>query len=376
MRVEALHVRVLNEDQWHAIRDSYQALLSRSRADPLFNSPDWQELWWRHLPRSSGDERLSVHAAYDGTELVGALSVVSGKVRRRGLAFRSAQLAGSRLFEQRGAVSEYLDVVAVDGREDEVRAACLRSVARHERCSEFVVGWSAASAAWVEAIGVLPRRRWSYVRILDSLTSYQADLGEGFDRYLAALSGNARRSLFNLRRKLSERGEVRVARVPDDRIEHGLREMNRLHAMRWGTPALSRETLRVHEDLIARWSGTDRVQLSSLEVAGRTVSMLYDLRLGTTQYNIQMGFDPNFDASVSLGLLHLGYAMEQAAREGVRTYDFLAGSGRSTDYKRRIATQSRQIATVQYLSDPLVATAFRWYDAARRRRSRADRSTI
>src|SRR5690606_38320697 len=130
------------------------------------------------------------------------------------LRFRSVQVAGSRLTEPRGAVTEYLDVGAVAGREAEVRAACLRSVLQHERCSEFVVGWCGAGEAWVSAIEALPRSRWSYVRQIDPLISYQADLSSGFERYLATLSGNARRSLFNQRRKLAEKGELTVTEVP------------------------------------------------------------------------------------------------------------------------------------------------------------------
>ena len=64
------------------------------------------------------------------------------------------------------------------------------------------------------------------------------------------------------------------------------------------------------------------------------VSVLYDVRKGARQYNIKMGFDPNFSSQVSLGLIHLGYAMERAAERGVASYDFLAGPGRTSDFKR------------------------------------------
>jgi Acetyltransferase (GNAT) domain len=362
-----MQVRVWNEQQWLAARELYEGLLRRSKADPLFLSQDWQSLWWRHLPQRAPDEQLRVHAAFEGSELVGVLMVVTGTVLRRGLRFRSAQVAGGRFAESRGAVSEYLDVVAVAGREAEVRAACLESVLKHEGCSEFVAGWCAAGAAWMDAINALPQPPWSYVRALDQVVSYQADLSSGFERYLADLSGNARRSLFNQRRKLADKGELSVSGVPAAELHAALAEMNRLHALRWNTPALSCETLRVHEELIARWSGNGNIQMSIIRIAGKPVSVLYDLRVGLTQYNIQMGFDPHFDSSLSLGLIHLGYAMERAAGDGVQTYDYLAGNGRSTDYKKRIATRTAELATVQYLSNPFIATAFRLYDSLRRR---------
>jgi CelD/BcsL family acetyltransferase involved in cellulose biosynthesis len=351
-----------------ASRALYEDLLQRSAADPLFFSSDWQELWWQHLPQRASGEQLRVHAAFDGPNLVGILIVVTSTVRRYGLRVRSVQLAGSRLRESRGALTEYLDVVAVAGCEAEVRKACLASVLEHERCSEFVIGWTSAAPAWIAAIGALPKRAGYYVRSIDPEISYQVDLRGGFERYLARLSGSARRSLFNQRRKLAEKGQLSVAVVPAGELGATLQEMNRLHALRWNTPALSRETLRVHEDLIARWSGDGRVQMSVIRIDGRAVSILYDLRIGFRQYNIQMGFDPDFDKSLSLGLLHLGYAMEQAAGEGVQTYDYLAGSGRSNDYKKRIATRSGEMATVQFLCNPLVAAVHRLYDAVAARR--------
>lgn len=362
-----MQVRVWDEQQWMAARDLYDDLLRRSNANALFFSYDWLSLWWRHLSHREPHEQLRVHAAFEGSELVGVLIVVSGNVRRRNLRFRSVQVAGTRLAESRAALSEYLDVVAVAGREAEVRAACLRSILQHERCSEFVIGWCAAGEAWMSALEAVPRNPWSYVRQIDPMISYQVDLSAGFERYLASLSGNARRSLFNQRRKLAEKGELTVTEVPPEEIDAAWREMNRLHALRWNAPALSGSNAGVHQELMARWSGNGSVRMSMIRVDGKPISVLYDLRVGHTQFNIQMGFDPGFDSSISLGLIHLGYAMEQAARDGVRTYDFMAGTGRSTDYKKRIATRTMKIITIQYLCNPIIATGFRLYDAVRKR---------
>ena len=75
------------------------------------------------------------------------------------------------------------------------------------------------------------------------------------------------------------------------------------------------------------------------------------------------------DSSISVGLLHLGYAMEQASRDGVHCYDFLAGTGRTTDYKKRIASRSIDVVSVQYLTSPLVAGMFRAYDCVKKWRA-------
>lgn len=357
-----IRVRVWDEAEWLQSKTLLDDLLSRSRVDPLFSSWDWQTLWWHHSSRAAGDERLQVHAVYDGAGLIGVLVIVIATVKRRGLRYRSAQVLGNRMREAVPIVSEFLDVIAVAGREQEVRAAALESVLRQERCGEFSVGWCAEGAAWQELLDARPGRWLRHLRMVDPLIAYEANLADGFAAYLASLSGNTRRSLFNLRRKLSDHGAVSVAAVPPDEHCLALAEMARLHALRWGGPPFSPAGLRMQQDLIARWSGAGRIRLSTLKVEDRTVSVLYDFRIGHVQYNMQMGFDPGFSNSISIGLLHLGYAMEQAADDGVLTYNFLAGTGRETDYKKRIASRQVELISIQYLQDPVVAGMFRMYD--------------
>ena len=361
-----MQIRIWDEQEWRASSAVYSQLLAESSADPLFMSWDWLSLWWELLPGRMPDERLTVHAAYESGKLVGALAIVSGTVvRRGGLRYRSAQVLGNRILDERGALSEYLDVVAAKGREEEVLKACLESVLKFERCSEIAISWCRSGREWKAAIDTL-ERPWGYTRVVDPLRSYQADLSQGFNAYLASLSSNARRSLFNLRRKLPWADDTNISEIPAENYPEALNELNRLHGLRWDAPALDGATLRVHEELIRRWSGQDRIRFSQIEIGGRRVSILYDIRIGTTQYNIQMGFDPGL-GSISLGLLHLGYAMERAADEGVCTYDFLGGEGRATDYKRRIASHSMDVVSIQCLTNPFIAGIFRTYDLVRRR---------
>jgi CelD/BcsL family acetyltransferase involved in cellulose biosynthesis len=93
--------------------------------------------------------------------------------------------------------------------------------------------------------------------------------------------------------------------------------------------------------------------------------VLYDIRREQRQYNLKMGFDPAFSAQVSLGLLHLGYAMEAAAAEQIRIYDFLAGPGRTSDYKRHLSQVRRELSCVQILRGRLLPSLYRWRDRAR-----------
>ena len=98
---------------------------------------------------------------------------------------------------------------------------------------------------------------------------------------------------------------------------------------------------------------------------------MYNVRIGTTEYNVQSGFDSTASRGISPGYLHFGYCIERACDEGVRDFDFLAGPGRRSDYKRDFATQPTQLATMQAIRSRPLAWLYRQYD----RRRAADSST-
>lgn len=350
---------------WLERRADYEELLLNSSADALFLSWDWIDLWWKHLSPKRNDDEFRVYTARLGGRLVAAMPLFASSVRRLGLSCRAVNVVGGSVRDPRGVFSEYLDVVARKGFEDEARVELARLALKKEAASEFSVGTTREFEAWMRAMRRIGWPGLFHVRLIDPMVSYQADLSQGFDEYLRSLSGNARRSLYNLRLRLAEHGDCRFEAGGD--IETGLATLNDLHARRWESPAFSGPTLAFYRDLARRFERSGSVRLSRLIVGGRCVSVLFDLRRGDTQYNIQMGFDPDFRMSVSLGLLHLGYAMEDAASNGVRTYDFLAGTGKKSDYKKRISSRSRAVMSVQFLRNPAIAGLYRAHDWLRLR---------
>jgi CelD/BcsL family acetyltransferase involved in cellulose biosynthesis len=153
--------------------------------------------------------------------------------------------------------------------------------------------------------------------------------------------------------------------LPPEEIDSGFSDLNRLHQLRWRQPAFAGTGLEFHTRLARRLASRGELAMSRLRVAGQVVSLLYDLRKGGRQYNISTGFDPGFDGRVSLGLLHLGYAMEAAAERQVGTYDFLAGSGQRSDYKSHLSQVRRNLSCVQVLRGYLLPSLYRWHDRVR-----------
>lgn len=352
----------LDHNAWPTWGPVWNAIQMLGSSPVPFLDWEWLLLWWKHFNASSG-EAAYLCVAFEGDEPIGALPVVAGTVRRgRLFHLHSVQVMGNRLFDRRSIFSEYLDVIAVPGREAEVRARAVEAIREHFRPAEMAIGWTRQPDAWLRELG----RVGNYVRIASHERSYQADLSSGFANYAAQLGASTRRSVIHLRSRLEQAGPLRIAEAGSAAEAHQmLDELNRLHARRWGKPAFSGTALAFHRELIQLWMPRRRVVLTSLHAGSNCISTCYDLRIGARQFNIQLGFDPAFAPKASPGLIHLGFAMERAASEGVTTYDFLAGRGRRSDYKKNLATHSQDVCTVQALRGPVGNLFYRMVDLVR-----------
>jgi CelD/BcsL family acetyltransferase involved in cellulose biosynthesis len=362
-----LTVRRWGLEEWLANELAWTSLVERSATDALFLSWDWLTIWWQCYGPSVGAEP-KVLAFYRGTQLVGLAPLYCRRLVRGGFVpTRSVQLIGLSWRDEVPLISEYLDVIAAAPDLEQVRESCLRSLLADPDWSEFVVGFTSVGASWRDLYTRCASPLGHYVRETDSSTSYQADLSAGFAAYLRDLGQSTRRSIWNLRRRLAGFGPVQVAAVPPHEIESGFGELNRLHQLRWQKPAFGPRRLQFHLALAQRLAARGELALSSLKVGGKVVSMLYDIRKRTRQYNIKMAFDPDFSPQVSLGLMHLGFAMETASEERMGSYDFLAGPGRSTDFKRLLSQKRLELSCVQMLRGAMVTSLYRWGDRVRQR---------
>lgn len=360
-----LAMRRWSAQEWLHNRASWDGLLARSDADPLFLSWGWLTHWWECYGQVLGHPPL-IMAFYRGDELVGLMPLYRRLVRRGPLVLaRSVQIIGLSWRDPEPLISEYLDVIAAPHEVNAVRDACLTALLDDPTWQELVIGQTVAGQNWCEAIRECSSLGTHYVRDLDRSVSYQANLAGGFGAYLKELGQSTRRSVWNLRRRLAEHGVIALEQVAAQEIGCAFVDLNRLHQLRWNRPAFSGKRLAFHIDLAHALSAAGELALSRLRVGGNVISVLYDIRKGPRQYNIKMAFDPAFSRRVSLGLIHLGYAMEAAADRGVVVYDFLAGLGQKNDYKRYLGQAHRNLSCVQMLRGWMLPRLYRLYDAAR-----------
>ncbi|MEL7023473.1 MAG: GNAT family N-acetyltransferase [Pseudomonadota bacterium] len=341
-------------------------LSARADSPSLFNSWDWCHSWLESLDQDFRDQitvRLFV-ATGASDQWLALAPCFTARIRRSGVPFNCLQFMGGGF----GVNTIY--------RTEFNEALYDRSVARSE-LDEFYdavfgsEGWDKLVLADVinPALNSTIESQTQYrVRELETDSAYCADLSSGFDAYLKALSGSSRRQLFNKRKRLSEMGTVEVEQVTLNDWNGFVETLNEFFRHRWNIKKmLSNQRQEFLTRLCERASINDpKFAGSLLKLDGRAISGLVDLDYAGKRYNLMAGITPDAPAGVSPGLLHFGYSLEQAAAQGITTYEFLIGKGKNENYKKNIANRELPARTVGLVRSRWLRAVYAANDAMKR----------
>jgi hypothetical protein len=185
------------------------------------------------------------------------------------------------------------------------------------------------------------------VIVRDQSVSYAVRLrGNNFVNYLKGLGSNTRLKLFNKRKKLYQAGDVRVQNLWPN-MDEFIGILNQFHLQRWGKPCYEgRNLVQITRFLSQISLAGGEPDLSVIYCNDRPVSVVLDLEYRGRIYNIQSGYLEKFQDGISLGTLHFGFQLERAFVSGAEYYDFMAGNGKNSDYKKSLATHSENFVSV------------------------------
>jgi CelD/BcsL family acetyltransferase involved in cellulose biosynthesis len=338
-------VRLWTEEEFAASGGEWDELVARSDTDPLFMGWDWQRLWWRHH-KAILDGTLSIIACYSGSRLVGlAPFYLHAATHRAGLRAARMEIIGSTFRDAQGVFSEYLDVIADRGHVAAVASAVAAHLREDGRWSDLVVGISPSRGVAAHLVRD-HLTQGCEVREVDPRQSHRAELPADFQEYLRSLASGTRRKVWNQRVKLIDPSFV----VADsDEVCQVFDRIDAFHRERWHAPQYVGVAREFHYELARVLQARGALRLSTLYSAGSPIAVMYNIRLGDTEYNIQSGFDAAQGVGMSPGYLHFGYCLEEACRDGVRRFDFLAGQGRHRQYKRDFVTTELPLLTFQVI---------------------------
>ena len=169
---------------------------------------------------------------------------------------------------------------------------------------------------------------------------------ESVATYLKALGSNTRLAYFNRREKLLGYGEVNFRQFELSEISEFFNLLNRFHVYRWGNRCYSLESQQFLRNFLAYLEEENgSAVLESMSIDNEVVSVLFDVEFNGCRYNFQSGYVENKFPKIALGAIHMGYAIESAIKRGL-IYDFMAGHGKNSNYKERIATHQDEIESL------------------------------
>jgi CelD/BcsL family acetyltransferase involved in cellulose biosynthesis len=190
------------------------------------------------------------------------------------------------------------------------------------------------------------------------------------EEYLAALeSANFRHRCRRALRAGAEAGvELHTATRPEE-ARPLFEVLARLHQQRWserGHPgAFDSAVFRdFHARLMPSYVADGTGWLVGLRQKDRWLAVRYHLRAGDRVFDYVSGVDTDTPPALGPGLLLTLHGLQWCQRNGVRTYDLLAGD---YEYKRKLATEVDEIFDLDVFGNGL---ASQFWLAARRLRSR------
>lgn len=351
-----LRVERVSEARFADMAEDWNTCLAGSDASPLFMSWPWLFSWWQTWSQVLGMELVLLAVFNENSELVGIgpfsrrvlVTPAGGRVTRMYMLGNAWRLAPT-------VRTEYCGIIAWRGYEDAVGDVLLLALEQ--------LGWDELICTDVPADQLEHFRQSG----LDGNRGYRiiqrtVDVGVcvnttgTFADWLGGLGKNTRLKAYNRRAYLEKQGDLEFS--THDAVRNGdfFELLNAFHQRRWGKPAFEREALRFHRLLQQRLHLCDgEPALSVVLYNGRCVSVLYDIVVRDYRFNLQAGYEEAFDSKVSLGYLHLGFAIEEAfSDKKTFRYDLLAGTGKKQFYKSHFHGEAVHFSTFQVVRGPLL----------------------
>ena len=317
---------------FETLAGEWNDLLHRSAADTIFLTLEYQRTWWRYL----GEGDLLILAVRDGVELVGIAPL-----------FAITNPQGQRVLAIVGCVevSDYLDLIVAQGREEAVYAALVNFLA-----GPSAPDWDVLDLCNIHQdspmLAMLPppaeARGWVVSTARDDVCPV-VRLPGTWEEYLEMLDGKQRREI---RRKLRRAGGQAALNWYIVGPEHDLQAEveDFLDLMAASSPdktafltprmrSFFRQLAHVAYD--AGW-----LQLVFLEIEGRKAAayfnFVYDNRVLVYNSGLDWQAFPKFGA----GIILTAHCVRHAIERGREVFDFMQGSER---YKYQFGGQDVEV---------------------------------
>ena len=343
-----MRIHQFSSDDFSCLKDQWQDLLEKTDADKLFMSWYWMHSWWETYGCDS-DELLLFGAYDDNNQLICIAPFYKNKkIINKYLTINVIQFIGTRFNGPCGFRIENLECLSNSNSIDQPIEFIFNYILSNIKFDEFWLHDLIEDSETHKQLDLLLNSYSLIKRRQSNDQSYGVDVSGVYDEYVSSLGKNTRLKFFNRRKVLETKGEVSLTHVNEDNYLEVLSTLSKFHFLRWETKI----SYKSHGEFIAKLISDNKINVRGIivylddEIIGCTLELCVD----NTAFNIQSGFKDGVDKKIAMGSLTLGYAIESYFEShGITYYDFLAGTGKNTNYKDRIATPKTQVVTEQLI---------------------------
>ena len=355
-------VRPFSPEEVPDLSERWTHLAELGRTDPLFTSWQWLTTWWDLFGRPSGAEWAGLAAYDDRGRLAGLCPLFSRSGRLRGLLpVRRLEYLGGHwrgpftvLTQQCDLISDFHDTPGFAG-------ALAAALAARTDWDELVISAMPSNSHTIEPLVRAARDRGWFVRLTQAPPSMLIRLEGGFEQFKMSLGSKTRRRVFHQRKRLEALGRVDHRAVDKDEFTEALGLLNTFRRTRRESPPLPEGAVLFHRTVIQQLGEHARLRLTYLTLDDRPISVNYAIQVRDRAYGIQLGFDSTVDSKLSLGMIHLGYALEAVARDGVVVYDLMSGQRHNKGWKRHLANDQAPMVNLQLVRSKPLAWLYRFH---------------
>jgi CelD/BcsL family acetyltransferase involved in cellulose biosynthesis len=307
-------------------------LLERGVTNTVFQTWEWNQLWWKHFGHLGRLLLLTVRDSEGGILGIAPLFQNSDGGSQKSVQF----LGGTDL-------SDYLDFIVIRGKESVFYSAVAEFFRTHHGFWDVIdlhcVPATSPTIEWLD--GFWQEREFQKTLSVEDVCP-RTQLPSSWKAFL---SGMRQKDRHEIRRKINKIGReaenygycaTTLVSFPDD-----ISSFLALHRKSAATKTAFMNTRREEffRDVARRFLQKGWLELSFLEADRSRVASLFNFKYGDTIYVYNSGYDPEF-RHWSPGWVLISHSIEDAIKRGVKTYDFLRGN---ESYKYRFKAENFEI---------------------------------
>lgn len=321
-----------NSEDLMTLEEEWKSLLRWSSTNTVFQTWEWNHIWWKHFGPSGG--LLLLTARNSGGQLVGIAPFFqySDEDHRKCIQF----IGGTDL-------SDYLDFIVGEGEEVPFYSAVARFLVSHQDVWEVLdLHCLPADSSTLTTFRESCQDTWIRGSLSVEDVCPRAQLPGSWGEFLSAMRQKDRheitRKINKIQREAVDLGyRATTSEEFDEDIESFLELHRKSDSAKLAFMDAKREAF--FRDMAWTVFQAGWLELSFIQANRKGLACLLNFRYGDTVYVYNSGYDPEF-SHWSPGWVLISHSIQNAIGGGVKNYDFLRGN---EPYKYRFGAKDSEI---------------------------------